>query len=279
MPNGLRSSAASVLSWARNNLRALSLAVLGGVILLWVCCYGVQTPRISVLTSGQNSNRKVLVGEPDSKGITEVPVTVIEEPGLFGDHTAVKFTGSDGKPTSVPLPDGVKHSEVAQVTVVKPTVNDVKVSGTLSGTKPPKVTLDPITLTTDSEGRIYHSGATYTVRVDGGSYQITGTGKVDVQVARREEPTWGLRFRPKFQVGVLPLGILRGDRFLDTLDPGVGVDLAYYRRANLNVSAGVRSVGVDVGLDVTKNFGVYGGARLIYSNLEITTEVGLYFGF
>lgn len=63
------------------------------------------------------------IGTPDSKGMTQVTVVPIKEPGLFSDPAKVVFTPpNETKPIEVVLPEGVTNKDVEQVIVVKPNV-------------------------------------------------------------------------------------------------------------------------------------------------------------
>jgi hypothetical protein len=68
------------------------------------------------------------IGKPDSKGITQVQVVPIEEPGLFSNPDTVTYT-PPGKtePVEVKLPDGVHSRDVDSVVVVSPEVTVVVV--------------------------------------------------------------------------------------------------------------------------------------------------------
>jgi hypothetical protein len=55
-------------------------------------------------------------------------VVPINEPGIFSDPSTVEFTPpGETKPVVVPLPTGVKNSDVSQVVVVSPSVVAVTV--------------------------------------------------------------------------------------------------------------------------------------------------------
>jgi len=68
------------------------------------------------------------IGKPDSKGIKQVQVVPIEEPGLFSnpDTVTIKPPGAD-KPIEVKLPDGVKAKDVDSVVIVSPEVTVITV--------------------------------------------------------------------------------------------------------------------------------------------------------
>ena len=63
----------------------------------------------------------ILPGTPDSKGVTQVVVVPIKDPGLFSNPNTVEFTppGAD-KPIEVQLPDGVQAKDVDKVVIVQP---------------------------------------------------------------------------------------------------------------------------------------------------------------
>lgn len=71
------------------------------------------------------------IGTPDDKGIKQVPVVPIDEPGLFSDPTVVTYTppGAD-KPVEVKLPTGVTADQVDSVVVVSPEVTVITVKDT-----------------------------------------------------------------------------------------------------------------------------------------------------
>lgn len=71
------------------------------------------------------------VGQPDSKGIKQVQVVPIEEPGLFSDPSTVKIKPPGAEePIEVKLPDGVKAKDVDSVVIVSPEVTAVTVKDT-----------------------------------------------------------------------------------------------------------------------------------------------------
>lgn len=144
----------------------------------------------------------------------------------------------------------------------------------------PKITLDPITIVEDKDGRVYGTGAEprpYTVKVSWCNYDITGTGNVNVIVARREPSTWGFRFRLKAQSGFLFTEALKEKSVVSGIDAGVLAEGFYYKNLNLNLMAGFRSAGVALGLDLTRNFGVHAGYALSYDGFRSNPVLGLSF--
>ncbi len=147
---------------------------------------------------------------------------------------------------------------------------------------PPKYDLDGITIVEDQDGRIYGSGAApkpYTLKMSWCNYEVTASGKVQLLVAKHEPPTWGLRFRPKFSSGFLFTKAVVDKDALSAVDVGVLFEGFYYRAVNLNVALGFRSVGAGVGLDLTKNFGVYAGYAVSYEGWLSNPYAGLSFAF
>lgn len=71
------------------------------------------------------------LGQADSKGITQVPVVPIKNPGLFSNPDTVQFQDpATAKLVEVALPDGVKAKDVEHVVVVQPGVFTVTVKDT-----------------------------------------------------------------------------------------------------------------------------------------------------
>ncbi len=132
----------------------------------------------------------------------------------------------------------------------------------------PTVKLDPIQITEDKAGRMFVSGGnSYKVRLDWCTYTVDVTANLAMQVARYVEPEWGMRWRVKVAPGYLPLDALQAR------DAGAGVDIGlmlepfFYRSFNLNGYVGVRSIGVNVGLDLTRNVGVHAGYALAFGSV------------
>lgn len=147
---------------------------------------------------------------------------------------------------------------------------------------PPKLTLDPVTIVVDRQGRLYYSGAEpkpYKVHVEWCNYSIDAAGKVQVQVAQRVEPNWGFRFRPKAALGYLPVEALEEKDASRGLDGGVLLEPFFFHWVNVNAFVGVRSVGAGLGFDLTKNFGLYAGYALAWGTWRSNPQAGLYFAF
>lgn len=63
----------------------------------------------------------ISLGQADSKGITQVSVVPIKDPGLFSNPSTVQFQDPHtAQPVEVSLPDGVKAKDVEHVVVVQP---------------------------------------------------------------------------------------------------------------------------------------------------------------
>lgn len=147
----------------------------------------------------------------------------------------------------------------------------------------PKFELDSIDIVVDRDGRVFYSGARphpYNLKMTWCGYEVTGEGKVDIVAAVQEPPTYGFRFRPKAYLGMLLLEPLReGKTFKNGLDGGLMLDLFYVHDFNLNIHAGVRSVGAGLGLDLLKSFGLYVGYALAWDGLSHNPEASLWFAF
>lgn len=147
----------------------------------------------------------------------------------------------------------------------------------------PTYKLDPITIVVDKEGRVYGSGADphpYSIHMDWCNYSIDAKGNdAHLLVAKNEPPVWGFRFRPKFTAGFLPLQAINESSWYSGVDVGILWDFLYWNSLNVNVSTNIRSVGVGLGYDITKNFGAYGGYALAYKGWGSGSYAGLYFSF
>jgi hypothetical protein len=148
----------------------------------------------------------------------------------------------------------------------------------------PRFELDPIQIVVDKQGRIFSSGADpkpYSLKMAWCDITVKAEGRVEVVTAMKKPPIWGFRFRPKAYMGLLPLESfhegLRG--FSDLTDAGFMIDFLYYDWANLNAAVGYRSVGGGVGLDLTENFGLYGGYGIAWGSWNHNVNLSLTFSF
>lgn len=67
------------------------------------------------------------VGESDEKGWVQAPVTAdIKKPGIFDNPNVVTVIHPDKGETKIPLPIGVKNSDVKEVIEIHPDIYEVK---------------------------------------------------------------------------------------------------------------------------------------------------------
>lgn len=147
-------------------------------------------------------------------------------------------------------------------------------------TAKPAFQLDPIAVVVDDQGRIYGSGAEphpYKVKMQWCNYDVTATGEVKLQVAIKEPPTWGWRFRMKATVGFLFTNAIQAKDVTQGVDGGLLLEPFYYKFLNLNAYLGVRSVGLGIGFDIFKNVSVYTGYAISYSGWQSNPFVGVGF--
>lgn len=142
----------------------------------------------------------------------------------------------------------------------------------------PTFTLPPIQVTQDSAGRIYVGGGqTPRLHMDWCNYRVDADLKLNVQVAQAVEPEWGFRYRIKVAPGYLPLEALSQKDGYAGLDVGLMAEPFFYHEFNLNGYVGARSLGLGVGMDLTRNFGLYAGYVVTFMNWQVTPHVALTF--
>lgn len=155
-------------------------------------------------------------------------------------------------------------------------------------TEQPQFTLDRIDIVTDKDGRIFISGdqpRPYTIKMNWCTFEATGTGNVEVYVAKMEPEAWSFHFRPKAYIGALPLEAAyelpegQTRKVTDLVDAGAMVDFFHYEWFNLDAAIGFRSVGGGLGADLTENFGIYTGYALTWGTWHHNFNVGLWFSF
>ena len=144
-----------------------------------------------------------------------------------------------------------------------------------------KLTLDPIVIITDRQGRVYTSGndpKPYKLYIDWCNYKIEAKANVQTQVAERVEPEYGFRFRVKAALGYLPLQALDKNSS-KAVDAGLLLEPFFLHWANVNAFVGFRSFGAGLGFDITKNFGVYAGYAMVWGDWKSDVIGALDFAF
>lgn len=148
------------------------------------------------------------------------------------------------------------------------------------GTTKPVYRIDPITIVTDQDGRVYYSGSQphpWTLKMDWCTYQVEATGHLDVAVAMKVPPEYGFRFRPKAWLGYLLADAIKDPA--SGIDGGLALDFAYVTSFNLNAMVGVRSAGAGLGVDLTRNFGAYFGWAITWGKWAHNPNAALWFAF
>jgi len=83
-------------------------------------------PNIKVLPPPDRvdkDGKPIPAGESDDKGWTQAPVNVVlKDPGIFSDPNVLVIQHPDKGEVKIPLPTGVKNSDVKQVVEVAPNV-------------------------------------------------------------------------------------------------------------------------------------------------------------
>jgi hypothetical protein len=149
-------------------------------------------------------------------------------------------------------------------------------------TEKPTFTVDPITIVVDKDSRIYGSGSEpvpWKLHMSWCGYSVDGSGNMKIVAAQHVEPDYGFRFRVKASMGVLGLDAFKRSPWSDAVDVGVLVEPFFYRSLNFNVAVGIRSFGAGVGLDLTRNFGLYLGYAVTFSELRSNPFIGANFAF
>lgn len=148
----------------------------------------------------------------------------------------------------------------------------------------PQFEIDEITVITDVDGRVFYTGADpsrpFKLKMSWCHYEVLAEGKVTLIAAKNEPDTWGFRFRPKAYLGYLVTRAFEDDgSFSNGIDAGFLLDFFHVEWVNVNAAAGFRSVGADVGFDLTTNFGAHVGYGLGWKKPLHNIGAGVYFAF
>jgi len=147
--------------------------------------------------------------------------------------------------------------------------------------------LDPIVVIRDWDGRVYvNGGMKVPLRMKlkiSPSLERDLVVNVQPRVYTREKPADPMfRFRLRAQLGILARGtyerIKNGGSW--PLDGGLAADFFHLGPVNVSLYAGIFSAGPQIGLDLTKNFGVFAGYSFVYlqpAKPDVLT--GVFFSF
>lgn len=123
---------------------ALTVLLVVGAVLL--ACFGQQVQLGGILgklwgTKSDDGDKPVVTppstrvdeagqpiepGQSDDKGWVQAPIVLpIKPPGILSDPNVVTVVAPDGKETNIPLPKGVKNTDVKEVIQVAPNVFQV----------------------------------------------------------------------------------------------------------------------------------------------------------
>lgn len=146
--------------------------------------------------------------------------------------------------------------------------------------------LDPVIIIRDWDGRVYvNGGDKKPLRLQmklGDTVQRELALNLNPKVYTREKPADPMfRLRLRAQIGVLARGtyerIANGGNW--PVDGGLNLDFFHLGPVNLGVYAGIFSAGAQVGLDLTKNFGIFAGPTMVYQGLKADVLTGVFFSF
>jgi len=158
---------------------------------------------------------------------------------------------------------------------------------------------EPIVIVRDWEDRVYvNGGERKPVKVKlriGGHVDRDLEARLPVRVFYREKPPdpW-FRLRIRAQFGILVPQLVRSVRnaasdasperdggLEEFWDAGIGWDFFHVPDWGLNLAAytGIRSLGGGLGMDLTKNFGLYAGYGVTYDGWDHSLLTSAYFAF
>lgn len=151
---------------------------------------------------------------------------------------------------------------------------------------PALITVEPIIIIRDWNNRVYVNGQSQKplklkLKI-GSTIDRDLELQLPVQVHYREAPPPPMfRLRIRAQIGFLSTPLFQAaddsSRLRDSVDGGVGWDFFGLSNVNASLFTGVRSIGIQVGYDLTKNMGLAGGYSLIYDGFGGSGTLQIYF--
>ena len=98
---------------------------------------------------------------------------------------------------------------------------------------------------------------------------------------RPKPPDPMFRLRVRAQIGILIPELIKTftGNVQSFWDGSLGLDFFHFKTANVAIYAGVRSVGIGPGIDLTKNFGITSGYAFVYDGFRSSIFLSSYFSF
>jgi hypothetical protein len=145
---------------------------------------------------------------------------------------------------------------------------------------------DQVVIIRDWDGRVYvngGSGQPLKLKIQIGKHVDRDMEvQLNPRVWYRPEPEPPMfRLRVRAQAGILIPDMVRtiGGHKEAFWDGGIGWDFFHLSYLNAALFTGIRSVGAGLGIDLTKNFGVYAGYSFVYSETKSSALTAAYFSF
>jgi hypothetical protein len=180
----------------------------------------------------------------------------------------------------VPPPGGkcITKEQLDQITKALQELDDIHKSPAVIDTK------DEIYIISDWDGRVYVNGGDkdpIKMQLKMGKYvdrEMAATIPTHVYY-RPKPPDPMFRLRIRAQVGVLIPQVFQSDTGWNKYDAGISWDFFHIKALNVAAYTGIRSAGGGIGLDLTNNFGVYGGYSFVYDGFKSGSLLAAYFSF
>jgi hypothetical protein len=180
----------------------------------------------------------------------------------------------------VPPPGGkcITKEQLEQITKALQELDDIHKS-------PAVITVeDQIYIISDWNGAVYVNGGDkdpIKMKLKMGQYvdrDMAATIPTHVYY-RPKPPDPMFRLRVRAQAGVLLPQAFQSDTGWNKFDGGLSFDFFHIKAFNVAAFTGIRSAGGGIGLDLTNNFGIYGGYSFVYDGFKSSSLLAAYFSF
>ena len=146
-----------------------------------------------------------------------------------------------------------------------------------------KLKYNPYTIIITPDGQVYdQEDMTGTLTWCNTELQLRTKPNLRVLIKEKDphaEKTWGFRLRVRLGVNVWPKTLLPGAEDAPLLEPALALEPFFVRKFHVLTWAGFNTVGLGLGLDITKNADVYAGVGGRWSNRELGPVFGLSLSF
>lgn len=138
------------------------------------------------------------------------------------------------------------------------------------------LSFDPYPIVVTYDGQVFTKGH-MTGTLEWCSYELdlkmASNTRVEMSRYAPDEKRWGWRLRVRLGALFDPVGLGQGRNFQASLEPALALEPFFYKKAHLSTHFGLRTFGLGLGFDLTRNMDVYGAVATRWTEPSVIIPV------